>query len=255
MLKKLLQPAFAIYVLVTFILSVLLAFPIILLLSLPDNLSGRKAIQQLLRYWSAGWLWMLGMPVKTSGYKPGNSHYVIVANHISYLDTLVIFPAVQHYFKALGKKEITKIPLVGFIYRQIVILVDRSSPASRANSMKLMLETVKSEANVIVFAEGTFNETPAPLKSFYDGAFRLAINAQTPILPLILPDTVNRWHYSGWWKLWPGNNRAVFLEPVEVAGLTEADLGALKQRVYTIMDEALRQYNSYPAVPAAACTP
>lgn len=247
MLKKLLQPFFAVYVLISFIASVLLAFPVILVLSLPNNLAGRQAIQQLLRHWATGWLWTLGMPVRVSGFKPGERHYVVVANHISYMDTLVIFPAVKQYFRPLGKKEITRIPLLGFIYRQITILVDRSSPASRAKSMKLMLDTVQGDANVVIFAEGTFNETAEPLKSFFDGAFRLAINAQTPVLPLILPDTVDRWHFSGWWKLWPGKNRAIFLDPIDVTGLTEADLQDLKMKVYKAMDAALRRYRTYPA--------
>jgi 1-acyl-sn-glycerol-3-phosphate acyltransferase len=165
-----------------------------------------------------------------------------VANHISYLDTLVIFPAIKGYFRPLGKKEIVKIPIVGFIYKQIVILVDRGSAQSRAKSMKLMWRVLKNEGNIVIFPEGTFNETGTALKDFYDGAFRLALTTGTDILPLLLPDTSERWHYSGWWKLWPGRNRVKFLEPVSVAGMTMADLAALKQETYRKMEAGLVAY-------------
>ena len=84
------------------------------------------------------------------------------------------------------------------------------------------------------------------LKEFHNGAFSLAINTQTPILPVIFPDTVHRWHYSGWWKWWPGPNRAIILPPVPVTDLTLDDLPALKQRLFDIMWEELAKY-PYPA--------
>jgi 1-acyl-sn-glycerol-3-phosphate acyltransferase len=162
-----------------------------------------------------------------------------VANHISYLDTVILFPALPGYFRALGKKEFSKVPLLGFLYRQIAIMVDRSSTESRAKSMKLMWRVLKRESDILIFPEGTFNETGAPLKSFYDGAFRLAITSQTPILPVVFPDTVKRWHYSGWWKLWPGRNRAIYLPAIAVTNLTMADLPTLKQQVYEAMEAEL----------------
>ena len=72
--------------------------------------------------------------------------------------------------------------------------------------MRLMWRMLKKECSIIIFPEGTFNETEAPLKEFYDGAFRLAINTQTEIWPVLFPDTVDRWHFSHWWKLWPGTD-------------------------------------------------
>lgn len=134
------------------------------------------------------------------------------------------------------------IPVFGFVYKQLAILVDRSSTHSRAKSLRLMWRTIKNEAHVTIFPEGTFNETEAPLKNFYDGAFRLAINTQVPILPLVFPDTVNRWHYSAWWKLWPGRNRAIFLQPIPTEGMTMDDLPRLKEEAHRLMAEALVSY-------------
>ncbi len=168
--------------------------------------------------------------------------YIIVANHISYMDTLVIFPAIPSFFRPLGKKEMSKVPLFGFIYKQIVILVDRSSAVSRAVSMRLMWRVLRKEGHILLFPEGTFNETADTLKSFYDGAFKLALTTQTDILPLILPDTVDRWHYSAWWKVWPGKNRAIFLNPVKVNGRQIGQLAEFKQEVFSEMEKELNKY-------------
>lgn len=242
MVRKILQPIYTFYVVITFIISIILAFPVIAILSIGNNNLTRNAIYSIIRYWSIGWLFLIGMPVKIKGAIPFKEKYIIVSNHVSYLDTLVIFPAISSYFRPLGKKEITKIPLVGFIYKQVVILVDRSDTASRSKSMRLMLQTLKKESNIVIFPEGTFNEKGTPLKEFYDGAFRLAINAQTNILPLILPDTVKRWHYSAWWKIWPGKNRAIFLPPVKVEGMDLSQLPVLKQIVFSQMENAILKY-------------
>jgi 1-acyl-sn-glycerol-3-phosphate acyltransferase len=88
-----------------------------------------------------------------------------------------------------------------------------------------------------------------PLKDFYDGAFRIAIETQTPIKPLLLVDTADRMHYRGLFELTPGINRVVYLEEVPVEGLTMKDIQSLKQKVYAIMDSGLRRYRSYPSSP------
>ena len=239
MARKILQPFYTIYVVITFLVTVLFIFLFIAVLSPVKHFAARKAIFNIVRHWAFFWLWLIGMSVKVTGRYPVKGRYIIVVNHISYLDTLVIFPAIRGYFRTLGKKEISKIPVIGLIYKQMVILVDRDRHQSKAMSFRYMWRVLKNEGNIVIFPEGTFNETGNPLKDFYDGAFRLAINTKTPVLPLIFPDTVNRWDYSAWWKLWPGRNRAVFLEPVEVAGLTLENLPTLKQKVYGLMENEL----------------
>lgn len=238
MLRALFQPFYTAWVLLTFAASIVIFFPVFALISLGNNHGARSAIHAIIRWWCRGWLFIIGMPVRVSGSNP-DGRFIIVANHISYLDTLVIFPAVGRYFRPLGKKEFSKYPLLGFIYKQVVILVDRSSAMSRSISMRLMWRVMRKEGSIIIFPEGTFNETGAPLKSFYDGAFRLSVNTNTPILPLILPDTPARWHYSAWWKVWPGRNRAIFLAPILPVG---KDIATLKQQVYGAMEAELNSH-------------
>ena len=171
-----------------------------------------------------------------------DGYCVAVLNHQSYLDSVAIFPAVPGYFRPLGKKEIAKIPLFGFIYKQITLLVDRSSGHSRARSMKLMVRSLRREGHVAIFPEGTFNEThEEPMLRFYDGAFRLAIEAQAPILPILLPDTADRWNGVKLWKMTPGRNRVFYLPLVETTGLTQKDLPQLRDRVRERMAEAMQR--------------
>lgn len=244
MIRVLLQPFYTLFVLVAFLVCLLLAFPVFFIVGLKDTTRARKIIWIVVHYWAIYWLRFIGMPMTLRGNFPRNQKFVIIANHISYLDTINIYAAIPEYFRTLAKKEMVKIPIFGFVYKQLAILVDRSSNESRAKSMRLMWRQLRTECHISIFPEGGFNETGEPMTAFYDGAFRLAINSQTPILPLLFPDTVNRWHYSGWWKVWPGRNRAVFLEPVEVAGLTTKDLPELKQRLRLLMGAKLTELHS-----------
>jgi 1-acyl-sn-glycerol-3-phosphate acyltransferase len=90
-----------------------------------------------------------------------------------------------------------------------------------------------------VFPEGTFNTTGQPLKEFYDGAFRIAIETGTPIKPVLFLDMYDRMHYDSVFTLSPGRSRAVFLPEVPVEGLTLADVAGLREKIYRVMEEEL----------------
>ncbi len=239
MIRLLIHILYTPFVLATFVASLIIAFPFFLIIGWRGTPGARKIITAIVQYWSRGWLWIIGMPVSVQGVFPRNRKFVIVANHVSYLDTVNIYAAIPEYFRTLAKKEMAHIPVFGFVYKQLAILVDRNSAESRARSMRLMWRQLRNECHITIFPEGTFNETEEPMKAFYDGAFRLAIHTQTPILPLLFPDTVHRWHYSGWWKLLPGRNRAFFLPPVEVEGLTLKDVPVLREKVRELMKEQM----------------
>ncbi len=147
MIRKIIQPFYTAYVIVTFVITILIAFPFFALLSVGRDAAARRGVHRAIRVWTVAWLWLIGMPVRTLGKRPAGERYIIVANHISYMDTLVIFPAIKGYFRPLGKKEVGKIPVVGFIYKQVVIMVDRSSAASRAKSLRLLWRVVKHEGS------------------------------------------------------------------------------------------------------------
>lgn len=239
MLRKLLQPFYTGYVVAGFLISIILAFPFFLVTGIINTPASRRCIYRFVHYWSKAWLFVIGMPITKTGAFPKGKKYVIVANHISYLDTLNIYAVIPEYFRTLARKEMVTIPVFGLVYRQLTILVDRSSHESRSKSMRLMWRQLREECHITIFPEGSFNETGNTLKAFYDGAFRLAVNTQTPILPIIFPDTEKRWHYSTRWKLSPGKNRAVFLPAVDVEG---KDIALLKEEAFAVMKEYLLKY-------------
>ena len=95
----------------------------------------------------------------------------------------------------------------------------------------------------MVFPEGTFNMTTQPLKEFYDGAFRVAIETQTPIKPVLFLDAYRRMPYESLFLMSPGRSRILYLDEIPVAGYTLADTEKLKDEVYAIMEKKLIEYD------------
>src|SRR5262249_1903799 len=148
--------------------------------------------------------------------EPGRQ-YIFVANHISYLDVPMIVKVIRQPLRALGKAELSKVPIFGFLYRRGAIMVDRSDPEKRKKSVYQLKSVLKKGISVFIFPEGTFNTGNEPMKDLYDGAFRIAIETQTPLQPVIFPDTVKRMHYRSIFSFTPGKCRAVFLDTIPVA--------------------------------------
>lgn len=253
---RLLQIIYSVYAFLVFTVCVLLAFPITLLCTLFGKTHGGNMMYKSYRVLLSGWYLFIGIWHKDIYEGPENrqKHYIFVANHISYMDIPPVLMAIHQPMRILGKYEMVKIPVFGWIYRIAVVLVDRSSPEARARSVRALKSALKKNISIFIYPEGTLNETGLPLKEFYDGAFRLAIEMQTPIKPLLLIDTVDRLHYRSVFSLTPGPSRVVHLPEVSVDGLTMQDLSWLKQEVYAQMDAGLRRYRSYPE-PASAENP
>lgn len=176
-----------------------------------------------------------------------NRPHIFVGNHNSYMDIPTIVQLKHQPIRPLGKFESSKIPLFGLIYRNAVVMVDRSNPDKRAQSLRNLKAALEKNISIFIFPEGTFSMTEAyPLKSFYSGAFKLAIEMNIPIQPILLVDAVDRMHYSSLFSLTPGKHRVVYLETIQVAHYTINQVEELKQKVYDSMDQGLRRYRNYP---------
>ncbi len=170
--------------------------------------------------------------------------YIFVSNHISYLDSAIIPKLFRHPVRPLGKVEMVKIPIFGFIYKNVIVTVDRSSVANRTKSVQILKSVLRKGISVLVFPEGTFNITNKPLKEFYDGAFRIAIETGTPIKPVLILNSYDRMNYKSIFSLNPGFSRSIFLPEVSVEGLTLDDLPVLKMQVHAAMEFALIEYGA-----------
>lgn len=242
-----LQFLYSIYAFLLFVVCVIIALPLTMICTLFGKIRGGNLMYRCYAVIFRGWYLLTGIYHKDiyESKEDRHSQYIFVANHISYMDIPPFLLAIHQPLRILGKYEMVKIPIFGWIYRIAVVLVDRSSPEARARSVRALRSALKRNVSIFIFPEGTLNETGAPLKEFFDGAFRLAIEMQTPIKPLLFIDTVDRLHYSSLFKLTPGPNRVVHLPEVPVAGLTMSDLKDLKQRVHDIMDAGMRRYRDY----------
>ena len=196
-------------------------------------------------WWARIWYGLIGVRHKEiyEAQHDKNKQYIFVGNHISYMDIPSFVRSIHQPVRALGKFEMVKFPVFGIIYRMAVVLVDRSSAEKRAKSVRALKAALHKGISIFIFPEGTFNETGKPLKEFYDGAFRIAIETQTPIKPLLFLDTQARLHYRGLFELIPGKSRTVFMPEICVSTYTMADVAKLKQQVFAIMEEGLIKYN------------
>ena len=248
-MKILLKPfqwIYCIYALVIFIAIMLLIFPFALIAALFGRIRGGNMIYRLCMLWADIWF-LLVFIFHRNYYEQAidkNKQYIFVGNHISYMDAPMLPKTIRRPIRALGRIELSSMPVFGFIYRSVVVIVDRSDAGYRAKSVRNLKSVISKGISIIVMPEGTFNMGHQPLKDFYDGAFRVAIETQTTIKPFLLLDAFDRMHYRHLFTLTPGKSRAIFLQEFPVEGLTLDDLPSLKQKVYELMEKKLIEYKA-----------
>ncbi|HEU5169578.1 MAG TPA: lysophospholipid acyltransferase family protein [Gemmatimonadales bacterium] len=168
---------------------------------------------------------------RCSGTPPADPRrpYVVVANHESFADILLI-SHLPWEMKWLSKAELFRLPLLGWLMRLAGdIPVWRGEGRSAVEAMQRCREVLKRRVSVMIFPEGT-RSTTGEMLPFKDGAFRLAIDAGVPVLPLALSGTRTALPKRGF--LFGRSVAEVrVLEPVETAGLRPADARALRERV------------------------
>ena len=203
-------------------------------------------VYRLCIVWADLWFLLIGVWHKRIFEVPHDKtkQYIFVTNHISYLDAAIIPKAYRQPVRPLGKVEMSKVPVFGFIYRNAIVTVDRSSPENRASSVRVLKSIISKGISVLVFPEGTFNMGTTPLKDFYDGAFRVAIETQTPVKPVLFLDAYTRMPYESLFLMTPGKSRIVYLDEIPVNGYTLENVKELKDKVYAVMEKKLVEYNA-----------
>ena len=121
-------------------------------------------------------------------YKEGinkNQQYMFVANHTSYIDPFVMLRVFKKPFVFVGKKELVKIPLFGYIYKRAAIMVDRSSSKSRYGVYGRADSVLDKGYSVCIFPEKNYFDETILLNPFKHGAFKIAVFHQFPIVPTV----------------------------------------------------------------------
>ena len=166
---------------------------------------------------------------------------VFVFNHISYMDIPIILKTFRRQpMRILGKAEMKKVPIFGYIYGKAVVAVERSSDEGRLRSLREMKKVLAKNISIVIAPEGTFNMTHRPLKEFFNGAFKIAVEMKVPVQPVLFLDAYDRLDYKSIFSMVPGRSRSVFLPEIQPG----EDVAALKAKVYHTMERGLIQHHA-----------
>jgi len=220
---------------------VLMGVPIIILSPiLIITISSEKTYPQffvLARFWAKLILFGMGFPyrIEREQQMEKGKSYMLVANHTSMTDIMLMLAVSKNPFVFVGKKELVKIPIFGFFYKRTCILVDRNSSKSRFEVFQRAQKRLEQGLSICIFPEGGVPEDgPVVLDEFKDGAFRLAIEHQIPVVPMTFPDNKKRFSFK-FFSGSPGLMRAKVHRFVETTGMTLDDKKDLKDKVRQII--------------------
>jgi 1-acyl-sn-glycerol-3-phosphate acyltransferase len=236
-----LRLVYFLYAAILFIGLMVLIIPFLAIAFFVGEEKGGNFIYKLCSLWADSWLFLVGIKVKCSYQHPfdGTQQCIFVCNHQSNLDIPMAVKVIRQPVRFLGKHELGKVPVFRLLYKKVVVMVDRSSAVNRAKSVEVLKNVLQRGMSIVVFPEGTFNTSSHVLKPFYDGAFRIAIETQTSLQPIVFLDTKKRYHYNSKINLNPGVSRAIFLKPIPVERYNIEDVSTLKAQVYKAMETAL----------------
>jgi 1-acyl-sn-glycerol-3-phosphate acyltransferase len=196
-------------------------------------------IEKVIRFWSRRFIGIAPVRFEVEGadrIDPSRT-YVFVANHLSSFDIPILFLGVPVPIRYLAKKELFKIPILAQAMRKIgIIEIDRQAHgAAHALINHGVAKAVERGHSIIVFPEGHRTED-RELQAFKKGAFRIAIDNHLPLVPVTIHGTWDVWK-PGARVIYPGRARMVIHDPIEVDGMTRADLDALIEQTRTVISD------------------
>lgn len=208
-IKNILGRVWAFWGAIVFISTLLImVIPIWLTNFIKDPL-GTEIFRRISKPWMEFFLIMIGCRIVVKGkeYFQKGQNYIVISNHNSYIDIPLTTPQIPGPNKTIAKAELAKIPLFGLVYSRGSVLVDRKSDRSRKESLNKMKAVLNLGLHMCIYPEGTRNKTNEPLKSFHDGAFKLAIDTGKSIIPVLIFNTR---------KILPGKSKPFFLRPATI---------------------------------------
>ncbi len=236
-MKNILARIFAAWAIIIFIITLIpVSIPMLLIgrVKEPERTSIFRIISKI---WMRIFFFTTGCRLKIVGLKnfEEGKNYIVTCNHNSLMDVPLSTPFIPGPNKTIAKAEMAKIPLFGLIYKRGSILVNRHDKNSRQQSFKKMKDVLSMGMHMCIYPEGTRNKTGRPLKEFYDGAFKLATETQTSILPALMFNTQKVLPSNKTFFFWPSKMELHFLPPVPVS--QSGNFEILKEKVFTIMSD------------------
>ncbi|AWM13710.1 1-acyl-sn-glycerol-3-phosphate acyltransferase [Flavobacterium sp. NRK F10] len=227
------------YILV--MIPILVLSPVLLVLVSSE--STYKLFFRVARFWAKFVLWGMGFYHKIKWEAPleKEKSYMLVANHTSMTDIMLMLIVVKNNpFVFVGKKELSKFPIFGFFYKRVCIMVDRSSSKSRYQVFERAQKRLHQGLSICIFPEGGVpDDESIILDEFKDGAFRLAIEHQIPVVPMSFIDNKRRFPFR-FFSGKPGRMRVTVHKPIETTGMTLDHKSHLKKEVREIVLKDLK---------------
>ena len=157
---------------------------------------------------------------------------VLVANHASYLDTIVLMAALPVEFRFVAKRRLASYPIIGTVIRKGGHLtIEKADLSQRVAGADQVVDVLRRGTSLFIFPEGTFVRTPG-LLPFRLGAFRAAVEAARPVVPIAIRGT-RRIFTAGTWLLRPGRVILTIGVPVEPGGTGWSEMVRLRDRART----------------------
>lgn len=232
MLSRFVRAVYGIYALTAFVVVVLLAFCPVLIVA--PRLSLRRAIGRLtVRTWLAS----IGVPLHVKGlHHLPRGPCVVVCNHASYVDGIVLTSALPVRFTFLVQHRIRDWPYIGLIVRRMgVCFVERDHPRRAARATLGLVRSARQGGSLAIFPEGTFQKE-AGLQPFFAGAFFISAKSALPVVPAVIHGSRRLFHDGARWPTWSPLCIEI-LPPLGPAATDGADVHALKQRAFRVIEK------------------
>jgi 1-acyl-sn-glycerol-3-phosphate acyltransferase len=234
LVKNIIARTLAIWALVVFVTTMFIFlwfYLVCFFLADPYKTRYHRRVSQV---WMGLFLFLVGCSFSVKGKEvfKDMENAIVVCNHNSLIDIPISTPFLPRANKTIAKKSFVYVPLFGWIYQFASVLVDRKDHNSRKESYNKMIWVLNNGLDMLIYPEGTRNKTTEPLKSFYDGAFKLSIEAQKPIIPVVLLNTKKILPARPLLYFSPGKINMHILPAIYPQGHTK---DSLKQSVYDQM--------------------
>ena len=244
LLNYIFSPIWKIWFVLCFVIPFLILFPVFYFALITKKFD---LVFKLKRIWariiSTGSFLFPTISYQTKKYKLPQP-CIIVSNHTSYLDIVFCPFYTDHTAVFMGKYELLKIPLFKYFFVYLDIPVNRKSIKNSHKAFSDAGDKLDQGLSVVIYPEGTISEN-GKLRPFKNGAFKLAVEKQVPIIPVV---NLNNWHFlqnGGFFKSngKPGVPEVYVGDPIFTKGMTEKDIDGLKEKVHIFTQEKLNKFN------------
>lgn len=224
--------------------TIILMVPFLLILTAKE--SYYPIFWKLVRIWSKVLIYGMGFRIDLDADEviDRNKSYMFCPNHASLMDPFVLIVLSKNPIVFVGKQELVKIPVFGFFYKRVVIMVDRSSPKSRKRVYEMAKKRLQNGVSMAIFPEGLVPAENVVLAPFKNGAFSLAIEFGTPIVPQVYFDGKRLFSWD-FFKGGPGTFRVKQHRFLITENLAKADMLNLKQETFDIIYNELINDKKY----------